>query len=154
VVDWTIIDGAATGRRMGDAIVEAPRSFADRTSTPAHRPRGRAARALAYASGRRTIDVSGDGTNNAGRDVKLARDEALAKGISSTASSSSPIVQCVERRHTNPPEGSRNTTRQRHGRPRLVRDGSGGFPVVRQGIIKKMIAEIALLQMAPRIILR
>src|SRR5439155_2068340 len=31
VVDWTIIDSAASGRRMGDLIVEAPRSFADRT---------------------------------------------------------------------------------------------------------------------------
>ena len=31
---------------------------------------------------RRTIDISGDGTNNAGRDVTLARgDEAVAKGI-------------------------------------------------------------------------
>ena len=34
-----------------------------------------------FESERRTIDISGDGTNNAGRDVTLARDEALAQGI-------------------------------------------------------------------------
>ena len=32
-------------------------------------------------SARRTIDVSGDGTNNSGREAALARDEALAQGI-------------------------------------------------------------------------
>ncbi len=30
---------------------------------------------------RKVIDVAGDGTNNAGRDVQAARDDALAKGI-------------------------------------------------------------------------
>ncbi|MEA2938705.1 MAG: hypothetical protein QOC56_2209, partial [Alphaproteobacteria bacterium] len=32
VIDWTAIDGAGTARKFGDAVVEAPRSFADRTS--------------------------------------------------------------------------------------------------------------------------
>jgi hypothetical protein len=30
---------------------------------------------------RRTIDVSGDGDNNNGRDVRFARDEAVAAGV-------------------------------------------------------------------------
>src|SRR5947209_3558280 len=52
------------------------------------------------------IDVSGDGTNNAGRDVQLARDQAVAKGIivngivilTDIESSRNPP-------HTNPPGG-------------------------------------------------
>src|SRR5207247_2894222 len=32
VIDWTVIDGMASARKFGDQIVEAPRSFADRTA--------------------------------------------------------------------------------------------------------------------------
>jgi hypothetical protein len=34
-----------------------------------------------YRGGRRVIDISGDGSNNRGRPVRLARDEAVAAGI-------------------------------------------------------------------------
>src|SRR5262249_61670645 len=34
-----------------------------------------------FEAARRTIDVSGDGTNNSGRDVTQARDEAVAQGV-------------------------------------------------------------------------
>ena len=82
VIDWTLIDGPASARKFGDQLLELPRSFADRTSI-----RGGIEFAAAqlerspFEGMRRTIDVSGDGTNNAGRDVKLARDETVAKGI-------------------------------------------------------------------------
>ena len=157
VVDWTIIDSAASGRRMGDLIVEAPRSFADRTSIA-----GGIDFAVAqlerspYTAVRRTIDVSGDGTNNAGRDVRLARDEALAKGIAING-----LVILSDRsvpwnaEHTNPPGGPEKYYQDN------VRGGPGSFVMVAEdfqsfgkAIIKKMIAEIALLQVAPRIIMR
>src|SRR5262249_11932315 len=32
VIDWSVIDGVAAARKFGDQLVEAPRSFADRTS--------------------------------------------------------------------------------------------------------------------------
>src|SRR5215467_10907315 len=32
VIDWTMVDGADAAHRFGDQVVEAPRSFADRTS--------------------------------------------------------------------------------------------------------------------------
>ena len=32
VIDWTVIDGAASARKFGDQLLELPRSFADRTS--------------------------------------------------------------------------------------------------------------------------
>ena len=34
-----------------------------------------------FRSNRHTIDVSGDGTNNSGRDVAQARDEAVKQGV-------------------------------------------------------------------------
>ena len=107
VIDWTVIDGPEAARRFGDQLVEAPRSFADRTSIS-----GGIEFAMAqlkrspFKATRRTIDVSGDGTNNAGRDVRLSRDEAVAKGIAING-----LVILSERQvpwnpeHTNPPGG-------------------------------------------------
>ena len=157
VVDWTVLDSTASGRRFGDQIVEAPRSFADRTSIA-----GGIDFAVAqlerspYTAVRRTIDVSGDGTNNAGRDVRLARDEALAKGIAING-----LVILSDRsvpwnaEHTNPPGGLEKYYQDN------VKGGPGSFVMVAEdfqsfgkAIIKKMIAEIALLQVAPRIIMR
>src|SRR5215472_14943687 len=82
VIGWTAITDTTTAQQFASQLVEAPRSFADRTSI---------SRGIEFAmsqletapfeSARRTIDVSGDGTNNAGRDVTLARDEVVAKGV-------------------------------------------------------------------------
>ena len=82
VIDWTLIKDAETGRKFGDLLVEAPRSFAERTSISAGIDFSMAQLARApYEASRRTIDVSGDGTNNSGRDIRQVRDEALALGI-------------------------------------------------------------------------
>src|SRR5690242_16983770 len=80
VIDWTMIDGAKSAQNFGDRLLESPRSFADRTSISggidaAVEQFSRAP----FTAARRTIDVSGDGTNNAGRDVGLARDETIAQ---------------------------------------------------------------------------
>jgi hypothetical protein len=62
-----IQDRTPAARRFGDQLLEAPRAFADRTSISgaidfaATRFDG-----APYESDRRTIDVSGDGNNNAG----------------------------------------------------------------------------------------
>jgi Protein of unknown function (DUF1194) len=157
VVDWTIIDGAAAGRRMGDQIVEAPRSFADRTSIAGGIDFSVAQiERSPYTAQRKTIDVSGDGTNNAGRDIRLARDEALAKGITVNG-----LVILSDRsvpwnaEHTNPPGGL-----EKYYRDNVI-IGPGSFVMVAEdfqsfgkAIIRKMIAEIATLQIGPRIILR
>ena len=107
VIYWILIDGPAPARKFGDQLLELPRSFADRTSisggiefavTQLER--------APFEAPRRTIDVSGDGTNNAGRDVKLARDEPVAKGIvinGLVILSDRPVPWNAE--HTNPPGG-------------------------------------------------
>src|SRR5262249_31710589 len=82
VLDWATISDEATARRFADGLVEAPRSFADRTSISAGIDFSMAQFERApYEGLRRAIDVSGDGTNNSGRDVGSARDEAVAKGV-------------------------------------------------------------------------
>jgi hypothetical protein len=151
VIDWTIIDGAAAARRFGDQLVEAPRSFADRTSISGGIEFAMAQLKRApFQATRKTIDVSGDGTNNAGRDVTLARDEALKQGITING-----LVILSERQvpwnpeHTNPPGGL-----EKYYRDNVV-GGPGSFVIAAESfqsfgraIVKKMIAEIAWLHPA------
>ena len=82
VVDWTVIASAADARRFSDKLIESPRPFAGRTAISGGIDFAMAQLARApYKAERRTIDVSGDGTHNNGRDLRAARDEALAQGV-------------------------------------------------------------------------
>ena len=146
VIDWTAVDGAATAAKFGDQLLELPRSFADRTSISGGIDFAMSMLARSpYQAARRTIDISGDGTNNSGRDVTLARDEALAAGVTINA-----LVILSERplawnpAHTHPPGGLANYFREN------VIGGPGSFVIVAedfntfgQAIVKKLIAEIA-----------
>jgi Protein of unknown function (DUF1194) len=146
VIDWMLIDGPKAAQAFGDRLLESPRSFADRTSISggidfalaqfAHAP---------FSSERRTIDVSGDGTNNAGRDVGAARDEALALGITINGLvilSATPLPWNPE--HTNPPGGLANYYRDHVvGGPGAFVLEAKDFNSFGQAIIKKLIAEIA-----------
>jgi hypothetical protein len=147
VIDWTTIGDTAGARRFGDQLLEAPRSFADRTSISGGIEFAMAQFERApFEARRRTIDVSGDGTNNSGRDVTLARDEALAKGVTINGVvilSDRPMSWNPE--HTNPPGGLANYYRDN------VIGGSGAFVMVAENfnsfgkaILNKLIAEIAL----------
>ena len=149
VIDWTVVDGPKAAQAFGDRLLESPRSFADRTSISGGIDAAVAQLARApFEAQRRTIDVSGDGTNNAGRDVGQARDEALALGISINGLvilSETPLPWNPE--HTNPPGG---LTKYYHDN---VIGGPGSFALEAkdfnsfgEAIIKKMIAEIAELR--------
>jgi hypothetical protein len=146
VIDWTVIDGAETARKFGDQLLELPRSFAERTSISAAIDFSMALLESApYQAARRTIDLSGDGTNNSGRDVTIARDDALAKGVTINGLvilSDRPLTWNPE--HTNPPGGLAHYFRS------YVIGGPGAFVIVAedfnsfgQAIVKKLIAEIA-----------
>ena len=146
VIDWMLIGDAAAARQFGDQILEAPRSFADRTSISGGIDFAMSQLERApYESQRRTIDVSGDGTNNSGRDVISARDAALAKSVTINGLvilSERPIPWNPE--HTNPPGGLPNYYRDN------VIGGPGAFVMVAenfnsfgQALISKLIAEIA-----------
>jgi hypothetical protein len=149
VVGWTRIDGAATARKFGDQLLELPRSFADRTSISGGIEFSNAQFANApFEAPRRTIDVSGDGTNNAGRDVRVARDEVVAQGVvinGLVILSDRPVPWNAE--HTNPPGGL-----EKYYQDNVI-GGPGAFVLVAENfqsfgraIVKKLIAEIASLQ--------
>jgi len=146
VIDWTMIDGPTVAQAFGDRLLESPRSYADRTSISGGIDAAVAQLARApFDAGRRAIDVSGDGTNNAGRDVGQARDEALALGININGLvilSETPLPWNPE--HTNPPGGL-----QKYYRNNVI-VGPGSFVLEAkdfnsfgEAIVKKMIAEIA-----------
>jgi len=145
VIDWSIIRDEATAKDFSAQIVEAPRAFADRTSISGGIDFAMAQLARApFQSNRRTIDVSGDGTNNSGREVTFARDEAVAKGvtINGLVILSQPVSWNAD--HTNPPGGLDNYYRNN------VIGGPGSFVMVANGfesfgnaILSKLIAEVA-----------
>jgi hypothetical protein len=146
VIDWTVIDGPQSARGFGDKLLELPRSFADRTSISGGIDFAMEQFARSpFDAPRRVIDISGDGTHNSGRDVTLARDEAVDRGVTING-----LVILSERplawnpQHTNPPGGLPNYFREN------VIGGPGAFVVVAenfesfgQAIVKKLIAEIA-----------
>ena len=148
VIDWTVVSDAASARKIGDQMLELPRSFADRTSISAGLEFSMAQLERApYQAIRRTIDVSGDGTNNSGRDINSVRDEVLAKGVTINGLvilSETPLPWNPE--HTNPPGGLdgyyRNNVIGGPGSFVMVADSHNSFG---QAIVKKMIAEIAWL---------
>ena len=82
VVEWTVIHDGEDAAVVAAAILAAPRSFLARTSISEAIDFSAARLATApVAADRKVIDISGDGTSNAGRPVTEARDEALAKGF-------------------------------------------------------------------------
>ena len=157
VIDWTVVGDAASARKIGDQMLELPRSFADRTSISAGLEFSMTQLERSpYQATRRTIDVAGDGTNNSGRDIVTVRDEVVAKGVTINGLvilSETPLPWNPE--HTNPPGGLGEYYR------RNVIGGPGAFVMVAenhdsfgQAIVKKMIAEIAWVEPARPSVLR
>lgn len=148
VIDWTLIGDADTARRFASQMLEATRSFTDSTSIS-----GAIDFAMdqldrvPYQAERRIIDMSGDGDNNAGRDVTAARDAAVAKGVTINGlviPSQTPQSEITD--HTDPPGGLVKYYRDH------VIGGPGAFVMVAenpdsfaQAIMRKLIAEIAII---------
>ncbi len=146
VIGWTMIGDAAAAKSFGDRLLEEPRSFADRTSISGGIAFAMAQLAAApYESARRTIDVSGDGTNNAGPDVTNLRDAAVAKGITVNGLpilSTNPMSWNPD--HTNPPGGLANYYRDNViGGPMAFVRVAKDFNAFGDAIIEKMIAEVS-----------
>jgi hypothetical protein len=148
VIDWTPIEDVGSGKQFADQLLEIPRSLADSTSISGGIDFALAQFARApFGAERRTIDVSGDGNNNSGRDVRLARDEAVAADVTVNG-----LVILTDARfswsseHTNPPGGL-----EKYYRDHVI-GGPGAFVLVAKDfnsfgdlLIKKLIAEIALI---------
>ena len=82
LVPWTVIDGEASAQAFADRLAKAPISREHGTSIshsliyvgPSFEGNG-------FAGDRRVIDVSGDGPNNMGVPVTIARDPLVQAGI-------------------------------------------------------------------------
>jgi Protein of unknown function (DUF1194) len=83
VVGWMRVSDRASADALATAIEAAPRElFGGGTSLSGAIDYGTALLAAAPFRGqRRVIDISGDGSNNAGRPATVARDEAVRAGI-------------------------------------------------------------------------
>ncbi len=153
VLDWSVIRDPASAQTFVDRLTAAPRSYWGRTAISAgiDHAVGMLAENNLNAS-RRTIDVCGDGTNNAGREVSEARDDAVKAGITINGLAiinEHPVSWTFA--HVQPPGGL----------PKYYQDnvtgGSGSFVMeVRDfkafgdAMTRKLVAEIAGRPVAPR----
>jgi len=83
VVDWSLIKDEASAGAFAAAIEAAPRQlFGGGTSISGAIDFSRLLLAQSpFNAARRVIDISGDGSNNSGRSVTQARDEAVHDGV-------------------------------------------------------------------------
>ena len=135
-VDWTVIRDEESAEDFAAALVASPRPFAGRTAIGAAIDHAVAQFARSgHQSPRRTIDVSGDGTNTNGKLPSVARDEAVAQGIVINGLVIlSPVPMPWNPFHTHPPGGLGNYFRDN------VAGGTGSFVYA---IANKLVREIA-----------
>jgi hypothetical protein len=82
IVPWRVVDGPESAGSVASEIMAAPIRRAARTSISGALLFGAALFETSGQRGvRRVIDISGDGANNSGPLVTIARDEVLSKGI-------------------------------------------------------------------------
>ncbi len=146
LIDWTVVQDEESAGVIADALLRAPRPFANRTSI------GEAVdysvallKRSPHQGTRRVIDVSGDGTNTNGLDPNVARDAAVGQGITINGL----VILSAEPMpwnpwHTHPPGGLENYYRNN------VVGGPGAFTMVAEdfnsfafALINKLVREIA-----------
>lgn len=150
VADWHVIHDAASAQVFASRVAEIPVSTERWTSISA---------AIDYSmkrfsesphkSGRRVIDISGDGRNNNGRDIESARAAALNAGV---VINGLPVINDRPQRWGGPPERDLDKYYADY-----VIGGPGSFLVVARGfedfalaIRTKLLREISDLK-GPRI---
>jgi hypothetical protein len=146
VVDWTVIRDAASARAFADKLAAAPRSFWGRTAISAGIDLAmKNLQNSGFDAQRRVIDVCGDGTNNNGREVSAARDDAVAAGVTINGLAiinEHPVSWTFA--HVQPPGGLANYYREN------VSGGTGNFVIeihdfaaFGEAMTRKLINEIA-----------
>jgi Protein of unknown function (DUF1194) len=146
VLDWQMIHDQASAQAFADKLVAAPRSFWGRTAISSGIDR--AVQLLAesgFEAQRRVIDVCGDGTNNAGRDVSEARDDAIGAGITINGLAiinDHPVSWTYA--HVQPPGGLPNYYRQNvTGGPASFVLEVHDFHTFGEAMTRKLVTEIA-----------
>lgn len=146
MVPWTSIGSPEQAIAFAESLRNAPRYFRGRTSISTGIDYAVATLASApYGSERRVIDISGDGTHNSGRDLAMARNEAVAKGITINGIAIlSAVPLAFNPAHTHPPGGLLKYFEDN------VIGGAGAFALAADGfqdfgqaINQKLVKEIA-----------
>jgi Protein of unknown function (DUF1194) len=82
VVPWTLLKDQASVLAFANAIEKAPRElFSGGTSISGAIDHAMLLPSAPYKGTKRVIDISGDGSNNRGRPVTQARDDAVSAGV-------------------------------------------------------------------------
>ena len=134
-VPWTRISDTASAHAFADRIAAAPRAlFGGGTSISGAIDTGMALLFdNPYRATRRVIDISGDGSNNRGRLVNQARDEAVRAGVGINGL---PILALE-------PDLDRYYQQNVIGGPGAFVIAAKDFNTFGDAILKKLIAEIA-----------
>jgi hypothetical protein len=146
IADWTVIEDEESAAGFAELLLAKPRAFANRTAIGAAID---FAVTQLYRSGhesrRRTIDVSGDGTNTNGTEPSVARAAAAALGITVNGLVIfSPEPSMWNPFHTHPPGGLDEYYRQHViGGPEAFLMTVDGFKTFANAIVHKLIREIA-----------
>lgn len=147
VVDWTSVGNAAEADVLAQRILAAPRLFMERTAIGS---------AIEYSmtqfdrspfqATRRVIDVSGDGTSNAGVEVTVARDRAVSEGVTINGLAIlSEVPLASNPTHTHPPGGLLKYYEDNViGGPGAFALAAENFEAFGRSILNKLIKEIAV----------
>ena len=146
VVDWTIISDHDSAASFADKVTRSSRSFWGRTAIGAGIDLGvQMLVETTFEPQRKVIDVCGDGTNNAGREVSESRDAAVAAGITVNGLAiinDHPVSWTYA--HVQPPGGLANYYREN------VAGGPGSFVLevhefqtFGEAMTRKLVNEIA-----------
>ena len=135
VVPWTLVRDRASANSLADAIEKTQRQlFGGGTSISGAIDYGVTLFPTGpYRGTKLIIDISGDGSNNRGRDVRQARDEAVRAGISINGL---PILSLE-------PDLDRYYFDNVIGGPGAVMVPAENYEAFADAIIKKLITEIA-----------
>ena len=146
IIDWMPVGSEAEAQAVSKRIREAPRAFMGRTSISAaiDYSMGVLARSP-FAGTRRVIDVSGDGTNNSGRPVTLARDAAVGQGVTINGLVIlSEVPLPTNPMHTHPPGGlTAYYENNVIGGPGAFVVEAESFEAFGQLLVSKLVKEIA-----------
>jgi hypothetical protein len=135
VIDWTLIRDAAGAGAFAAAIEAAPRQlFGGGTSISGAIDYSRVLLAQSPFRGtRRVIDISGDGSNNRGRPVTQARDEAVRDGVSINGLPILTLEHDLDRYYFDNVVGG----------PGAFVIPAANYDVFADAVLKKLISEIA-----------
>ena len=152
IVNWTQVGNAAEARDLAIRIRDAPRRFMDRTAIGSAIDFSvRQFEEAPFDSARRVIDVSGDGTSNAGRDVVTSRQEALDRGFTINGLvilTDQPLI--YNPTHTHPPGGLQAYYENNvAGGPGAFVFAAENFQSFGASIASKLIKEIAAAPQSP-----